>query len=50
MVEISEKEVENYTPFHFGGESEYSKKSRMGPKYFCKIDKGDGWSKIRYFT
>jgi hypothetical protein len=50
MVEISKIESEKYTPFKHNEQNEFSSKSKKGPKYFVKIDKGKGWSKVLYFV
>lgn len=49
MVEIEEKDVGKYTPFSFNCESEFSKKFKKGPLFFCKIKEKDGWDTVKYF-
>lgn len=49
MVEITVEEAKNYTSFYFKDESEFGKKFKSGPKFFCKIRKEGNWDEIRYF-
>jgi len=49
MIEIEEKDIGKYTPFLFKDESEFGKKFRKGPTYFCKVKKEKGWDEVKYF-